>query len=49
MTDLQKESENGADWFRSKEMVVNPDKFQSVTINRLGNLKNSYGNSNSAT
>ena len=23
-------------------MVVNPDKFQSILINRLGKLKNSY-------
>ena len=23
-------------------MVVNPDKFQSIIINRLGKLKNSY-------
>ena len=25
--DLQKESENAIDWFRSNKMVVNPDKI----------------------
>ena len=42
ITDLQKESENATDWFRSNEMVVNPHEFHSVIINRLGKLKNSY-------
>ena len=31
ITDLQKESENAIDWFRSNKIVVNPDKFQSLT------------------
>ena len=39
ITDLQKESENAIDSFRSNEMVINADKFQSIIINRLGNLK----------
>ena len=42
ITDLQKESENALGRFRSNEMVVNPDKFQSIIINRLGKLKDSY-------
>ena len=42
ITDLQKESENPIGWFRSKEMVVNPDKFQPIIIDRLGKLKDSY-------
>ena len=42
ITDLQTQSENSIDWFRYKEMVVNPDKFQCVIINRLEKLKNSY-------
>ena len=42
IADLQKESENVIDWFRSNKMVVNPDKFQSIIINRLRKLKNSY-------
>ena len=35
ITDIQKESENVIDWFRSNEMVVNRDKAQSIVINRL--------------
>ena len=42
ITDLQTQPENSIDWFRYKEMVVNPDKFQCVIINRLEKLKNSY-------
>ena len=37
ITDLQKESANAIDWFRSSKMVVNPDKFQSIIIDRLYN------------
>ena len=39
--DLHKESENAIDWFRLNKMVVNPDKFQSIIINRLEKLKDS--------
>ena len=39
INDLQKESENAIDWFRSNEMVLNLDKFQSIMISRLGKLK----------
>ena len=42
ITDLHKESESAIDWFCSNEMVVNSDKFQSIIINKLGKLKNSY-------
>ena len=42
IANLQKESENAIDWFHWNEMVVNPDKFQSFIINRLGKLKDSY-------
>ena len=41
VTDLKKESENAIDWFHSNKMVVNPDKFQSIIIKKLGKLKNS--------
>ena len=41
ITDLQKEPENVIVWFRSNEMVVNPDKFQSIIISRLGKIKDS--------
>ena len=42
ITDLQQESENATDWFRSNKMAVNPDKFQYIIINRFGELKDSY-------
>ena len=42
ITDIQKESENVIDWFRSNEMVVNRDKAQSIVINRLEKWKDSY-------
>ena len=42
ITDIQEEFENTIGWFCSNEMVVNPDKFQSIIINRLGKLKDSY-------
>ena len=42
ITDLQKESENAIDWFCSNKMVVNLDKFQSIIVNMLGKLKDSY-------
>ena len=42
ITDLQKESENAIDWFRSNEMVVNPDNLQSIISIKLGKLKDSY-------
>ena len=42
VTNFQKDSENAIDWFCSNQTVVNPDKFQSIIINRLGKLKDSY-------
>ena len=42
ITDLQKEYEDAVDWFCSNEMIVNPDKFHSITVNRLGKLRTSY-------
>ena len=42
ITELHKESEKAIDWFRRNEMVVNPDKFQSIIISRLGKLKDTY-------
>ena len=39
ITELQKDSENAIDWFRSNEMVVNGRKFQSIIINRLGKVR----------
>ena len=40
ITELQKEYEK--DWFSSNEMAVNSDKFQSIIINRLEKLEDSY-------
>ena len=31
---LENESEIAINWFRSNEMIVNPDKFQAIIINR---------------
>ena len=39
---LEKESTNAIDWFRSNEMIVNPDKFQSIIVNNGKNTTNSY-------
>ena len=35
-------SQSEKDCFRSSEIIVIPDKFQSVIINRFGKLKNSF-------
>ena len=42
ITELQKESEKAKDWFRSNKMVINPNIFQSIILNRLGKLKYYY-------
>ena len=42
ITDLQNESKNAIVLFHSNEMVVNPNKFQFIIINRLGKLKDFY-------
>ena len=42
ITDLQKESGNAIDWFRSNKIVVNLGKFQSIIVNMLRKLKDSY-------
>ena len=34
LTTLEKESEKAADWFRRNNMIVNPEKFQSVILER---------------
>ena len=31
---LEKESESAIDWFRSNNMIGNPDKFQAIVINK---------------
>ena len=42
ITEIQKESKIAIGWYRSSKMLLNPDKFQSDMINRLGKLKDSY-------
>ena len=31
---LEKESESAVDWFKNNNMVVNPDNFQAILINK---------------
>ena len=33
---LEKESEKAVDWFRRNNMIVNPEKFQSMILQRSG-------------
>ena len=37
LTILEKYSENATDWFRRNNMIVNPEKFQSMILQRSGN------------
>ena len=37
LTTLEKESEKVVDWFRRNNMIVNPEKFQSMILERSGN------------
>ena len=37
LTTLEKESQKAADWFRRNNMTVNPEKFQSMILERSGN------------
>ena len=37
LTTLEKDSENAIDWFRRNNMIVNPEKFQSMILQRSGN------------
>ena len=36
LTTLEKNSENAIDWFRRNNMIVNPEKFQSMILQRSG-------------
>ena len=36
LTTLEKESENAVGWFRRNNMIVNPEKFQSMILQRSG-------------
>ena len=37
LTTLEKESEKAVDWFRRNNMIVNPEEFQSMILERSGN------------
>ena len=37
LTTLEKESEKAVDWFRRNKMIVDPEKFQSMILERSGN------------
>ena len=39
---LEKESQAAIDWFVSNEMIVNPDKFQAIVVERNNKVKDSY-------
>ncbi len=36
---LESESETAIKWFQDNEMIVNPDKFQAIIINKNGKLE----------
>ena len=38
LTTLEKESEKAVDWFSRNNMIVNPENFQSMILERSGNL-----------
>ena len=39
---LENESTNAIEWFRSNDMIVNPDKFQAIIFNRNPGNENAY-------
>ena len=39
---LEKESEIVTDYFRTNEMIVNPDKFQAIVVKRDHQMLDSY-------
>ena len=39
---LEKESQAAIDWFKSNEMIVNPDKFQAIIIKKSYKMADSY-------
>ena len=38
--DLQSEGNNATDWFKMNNMIVNPEKFQAIIIDRKGQNNN---------
>ena len=43
---LQKECETAINWFKANNMIVNPDKFQSMTVSSKKDLSKSVLNIN---
>ena len=39
---LEKESKAAIDWFVSNEMIVNPNEFQAIVVNRNNKMKDFY-------
>ena len=39
---LQNEAEIAIQWFKDNFMIVNPGKFQAMTINRFGKMENEH-------
>ena len=39
---LTEQSNEAVNWFKHNNMIVNPDKFQALIVNRLGKMENSY-------
>ena len=39
---LEAESNIAINWFKNNEMIVNPDKFQALIVNKNKNMKNEY-------
>ena len=39
---LEAESQTAINWFKNNEMIVNPDKFQAIIINKNRNMDNEY-------
>ena len=37
LTTLEKDSEKAIDWFRQNNMIINPEMFQSMILQRSGN------------
>ena len=37
LTTLEKDSKKAVDWFRRNNMIVNPEQFQSMILQRSGN------------
>ena len=39
---LEQDSQAAIDWFKINEMMVNPDKFQAITVKKNCRMKDSY-------